>query len=249
MNTSSLSDSVVLRETKFSPPDAKGRVQLSFVLPSGRKVTSTDWLVPGEIKGKVLIAWANAIRAEDAFDIQQREEQEKLARAEKRARQLTSDVLSETGAPAQKRTSDGQADSLAALSAGTSPSSSSPSSLPDDPRQLVLDKVGLLIATRRSLESQRDEILAKLVEVNENISRWESIVDSLYLHSPPPATPAAIPDQSATPESQSTESSATSASTPPLGRAQRRKRRRKESSNETANPSDAVAVVAPEQGG
>ena len=104
MNESSLSDSVVLQRTIQSKPDQKGRVQLRFTLPSERIITS-DWIVPSEIKGKVLIAWANAIRAEDAYDIQQRQEREVLARAEKRTRELSSDAPPTKPVPVQSEPS------------------------------------------------------------------------------------------------------------------------------------------------
>jgi hypothetical protein len=90
MSRSVLNDSTILRETKFSDADTKGRRQLSFTLPSGRVVKSSDWLVPSEIKGRVLISWADAIRAEDTADILEVEARQVSERAEKLAREHSS---------------------------------------------------------------------------------------------------------------------------------------------------------------
>lgn len=202
MNTSSLSDSVVLRETQFSEPDAKGRVQLKFMLPSKRVVTSSDWLVPAEIKGKVLIAWADAIRAEDAFDIQEREERERLARVEKRAQQLSSGVPTASGAPAQSATSNAQGTTSSAQSASSGPGpvgtskSSSSSSLPDDPTVMVREKLATLTSTRDELDNQLAALTHSRKEVVENICRWRSIADSLgiALEASLPSPPKTLPD-------------------------------------------------------
>lgn len=180
MSDSSLNDSTVLRGTKFSPPDTKGRVQLSFELPSGRKITSTDWLVPGEIKGRVLIAWADAIRAEDAYDIQERAERQTLARAERRAQELGTGAPVDSGVSAVPNSSPGSPAS-ATSSAEASKASSTTSALPDDPAEMIYAKLESLRIERAKVADQLLQSQTRLDNIQRSISRWEAVGSGLGL--------------------------------------------------------------------
>ena len=174
---SSISDSLVMRETKLSDPDDKGRVSLKYTLPSGRVIVSTDRLVPGEIKGKVLIAWANAIRDQDAYDIQERDEREQLARVEKRAQEDSLRARASSGAPVGTGVKSSGPSGSAVPSAGTSKGSSS--QLPDDPRELIIEKLRTLTDTHDALVIQRDECEAQLIKVRASISGWLKVGEGL----------------------------------------------------------------------
>lgn len=178
MSNSDLNDSDILKGTTFGPRDDKGRAQLIFVLPSGRKVTSTDWLVPEEVKGKVLIAWANAIRAEDALDKQEVEERQALARAERLTRESLSAAPPNDPAPAPSLPSPGQSSGLGVPSAGTSKASSS-TLLPDDPRDLIESKLRALRIEAAQVADQLDALKSRAMAIHASISRWESVAASL----------------------------------------------------------------------
>lgn len=179
---SNLSDSVVLRETKFSKPDDKGRVQLQFTLPSGRLVTSTDWLVPGEIKGRVLIAWANAIRAEDSADINEREERAALGHVAQKARELLSAAPGASGVSAPKPSSATPSTGSAGTSAETSRDSFAKSSeLPDDPGEIIASKIRALLTAQSEAEGQLSAAQTRLDSVRASIARWATVAASLGL--------------------------------------------------------------------
>lgn len=221
---SAIGDSDILKKTTYSAADAKGRRQLQFKLPSGRLITSTDWLVPGEVKGKVLIAWAEAIRAEDLYDVQERDERERLARVEKRARELTSSAPMASTAHVQSPTSSEPKPGLEASSAPTSKASSTPS-LPDDPKSVIEEKLTALYIEAAEADNQLSAAKTRLHEAQVAITRWEAVLAVLEPTSPSPKTLH-------------------------LARTPRQQRlSRKESPNETdSSPDDSPATVDPVEG-
>lgn len=238
MSESSLSDSTILRESTFSPPDEKGRAQLKFKLPSGRVVTSSDWLVPAEVKGKVLIAWTNAIRAEDAFDIQERAEREVLARAERRTRELSS-----AAAPASTAPAPGQPSSAPSGSSGTSPAGTSKSSsvlsLPDDPRELIEAKLRDLRIEAAAVGDQLDALRSREVTIDASINRWVAVL--FALPSPIPSLPRSETDTEASgtaPASVEPGPSRSSQASTRTPSARRKRRRLRENSSEASPQSE-----------
>jgi hypothetical protein len=174
-----------MRETTHAHVDGKGRVQLAFTLPSGRRVTSTDWLVPGEIKGKVLIAWADAIRAEDSFDIQQREEREKVARVEQRARELSSSALQDSAANVQRSQLNELLSGSPSKGTGFAETSKALSTvLPDDPGELIHAKLSALRIDHEKEVRLRDECIARIATLEENIDRWSAVSSALRIEEP-----------------------------------------------------------------
>jgi len=180
-----VNDSEILKDTVFSPPDEKGRVQLRYTTPSGRLIESTDWLVPEEIKGKVLIAWAQAIRDSVEQELAQvNAEAEARVKAAQQAQKSPSPAHWGESAPAANATLQSSSNAPSngfPAPAGTYRDSSTRSSdtLPDDPRSLVDSKIATLTLTRATLEDQLVAITKALSETQDNIERWTSVRDKL----------------------------------------------------------------------
>jgi len=162
MIRSTLTDTDILHRTEQFDQDEKGRVRLRFTLPSGRTVTSHDRLVPSEIKGKVLIAWADAMRREDEADQMEVERQEQEAIAAKEARGKSSDAPSETGAPAKSDASE----------LGNMLSS-------EEPEKLVLSRIRNLREYLLSLEDSLHDTEQKISTTNKTLKQWEAIAVGL----------------------------------------------------------------------
>lgn len=188
MSQSTLSDTDIFRITTYSDPDDKGRVQLRCKLPSGRTITSTDRLIPTEVKGKVLIAWANHIREQDALDAQEREEQDRLKAAAKRD-------------SSQRGAARGEADA----SAGNS--QSAPAGLPDDPGSMIKEKLTGLMERATTLDQIISEHSTQLKEVHENIAKWTKVAEGLGIDLAAPDASAKTAEPKASDDEKEEESS------------------------------------------
>ena len=171
MSRSTLGDTDILKLTKFSPPDSKGRVQLNITLPSGRVIKSTDWLVPSELKGKVLITWAASVREQDSLDIAEREEQDRLKADARRSGGKPSGVQPEEAAPAGDSTKK-------SFGTGTP-------TLPDDPGEMIKDKLTFLLKRAGELDKIIYEHTEQLRETHTLIAKWTKVADGLGIELSP----------------------------------------------------------------
>jgi hypothetical protein len=192
MNESTISDTTILQGTTFVNADDKGRVQLQYILPSGRTITSTDRLVPNEIKGKVLIAWANAIRAEDSAEIKQREDEAIAAHAQRRALRPYSDAPTATppSAPASSAPQSMPTPGSVAPSAETSKASSTPSTLPDSPDAMITEKCSILRTREGDLTAEIARLSSELEQTLVNLEKWAAIARALGVALTPTNTSA-----------------------------------------------------------
>ena len=160
MIKSTLSDTEIMEGTVQSSSDDKGRVQLSYTLPSGRKVTSIP-TVKEAIKGGVLIGWCNTVRSEDEEDQRERLQNEE-ATAARKALGIPSSAPSATGADAKKgQTERGSISSVV------------------EPEDLAKEQLVSLSLAVKSLEDSIAEKELELSRARKALEGWEIIAKEL----------------------------------------------------------------------
>jgi hypothetical protein len=204
VSKSNLGDTPILNNTLKSTND-KGYQQLSFVLPSGRKVVS-EWIDPNQLKGQVFIQWCNVVRDQDEADIAEREAAEEIAIANKRTRALTSPAPSTEHVPVRSNVPVKYETGSVVQSVETSQDLSTKSSaantlrqlgtsaLPDDPTDLVGSKLRALRIQLAEVQDQLSELSLEEQNLQRSIVRWEAVEISLAGPSVAlPSVPSAMP--------------------------------------------------------
>ncbi len=176
MSRSTLHDKEILEATYHSKLNTEGETQFNFKLPSGRVVVS-EWITTEQANsGKVIIRWVDRMREEDTFDKAEEEERQLIAGAKKQTQESSSDVPTTEGVPAESSTSE-----LPPISP-----SESGVSLPDDPDQMIRDKVTDLLVLRGSLATQIEVLQQEHLKTTYNVDKWKSIAKGLGISMLPP---------------------------------------------------------------
>lgn len=211
MSRSTLHDKEILENTYHSKLNTEGHTQFNYKLPSGRVVTS-EWITTEQANsGKVIIRWVDRMREEDSFDKAEEEERQRIAGAKKQTQRSSLDVPSSKGVPAESSTSE---------LPSTSPKESG--GLPDDPDQMIRDKVTDLLVLRGSLTTQIEVLQQEHLKATYNADKWKAIAKGLGISMYPP-TKRSLKEPLATSENLEE-----NLPTPPKKRRRRTKRKPKE---------------------
>lgn len=178
-----LNDSDIIARTESTEPDAKGRIAKRFTLSDGHVVQSAH-MAPESFAGRWWIQWAKDVRGVDEARILQREQDAATAR---------SAVLEPyLHAPTEE---DVAARAPSSESATGSPSASV--ELPDDPDQMIRDKLRRMSEENYDRLKQIERLQAEHATLAKSIDKWLKIAESLGidLNATEPAETAAAPEQ------------------------------------------------------
>jgi len=175
VSRSTLHDKEILEATYHGKLNPAGMTQFNYKLPSGRVVVS-EWITAEQANsGKVIIRWVDRMREEDSFDKAEEEERQRIAGAKRQTQRSSSDVPTTKDVLVENNTSE-----LPRTSQKDS------GGLPDDPDQMIRDKVIALATRLGTLAASSATIIRAIRETEDNFHKWRVVAENLGIDLNPP---------------------------------------------------------------